>query len=519
MRSKVRADEAGGDARVLELRAVQVAEERLRVVGEGGEHEVEPPVAVVVAGVGAHSRLGAALGVHRDAAQQPHALEAAAALVVVEEVRVRVVGHEQVDLAVAVVVGRQHAEAVGLRRVGEAGGRRGLDEGPVAAVQEEEVLLARQPGRADHDVRAVAPDERALRADHVVPGGLHVARDVEVEVPVAVGVEERAARAPARSRDAGRGRHVLEGAVALVAEEEVRAPVGHVEVEPTVAVEVARADAVAPGGGVDAGLLRDVLELEPAPVAVEGVPVRHALAALRELGRGHQVDVEEPVAVVVEERDAAAARLEDVVLRGAAAVALRREAGDRLELHRRGSARGRVLPTPSPGPAPVPSPRRGPRRRAPSPSSGCSCPGGSGRARSPLRAGRAPARGAPDTGAASKRHSPGGGARLELPRGATQLAPLGVGHQGGVRQGFEPAGRFLELGAPRLPRHPGPAGLLEERHRLPPKLQELGAAPGWTRPWRGVCGARGRPARQAENGRSHGQQWGCGAGAGAETFL
>ena len=47
--------------------------------------------------------------------------------------------------------------------------------------------------------------------------------------------------------------------------------------------------------------------------------MRDPLAAGSELGGRHQVDVDEGVAVVVDEGDAAASRLEDVVLRGPAA--------------------------------------------------------------------------------------------------------------------------------------------------------------------------------------------------------
>ncbi len=308
-------------------------------MGEGGEHEVEPAVAVVVAGIDTHAGLRPALAVHRDAGQQPDALEAPASQVVVQEVRIRVVRHEEIDLAVAVVVGRDDAEAVGLRRVREAGGRGSLDEGAVPPIQEEEVLLARQARRADHDVGPVAPDQRPLRADDLVPAGLDVARDVEVEIAVGVGVEERAARAPAGGRHAGRRSHVLEGAVALVAKEEVGAPVRDVEVERAVAVVVARADAVAPCGRVEARLLRDILELQPAQVPVEDVAVRHALAALRELRGRHEIDVEPPVAVVVEEGDTTASRLEDVVFGRSSAVRLRREPARLLEERGRGSRR------------------------------------------------------------------------------------------------------------------------------------------------------------------------------------
>src|SRR6185295_10857877 len=130
-------------------------------------------------------------------------------------------------------------------------------------------------------------------------------------VPVPVCVEERAARAPAPGGYAGAGRLLRERAVPLVPEEKVLSPVGDVEIQAAVAVVVARAHAVAPGGGVHARLRGDVLDTKPAQIAVEDVPVRHALPRGRELGCVDEVDVEAPVAVVVEEGEAAAAGLQD----------------------------------------------------------------------------------------------------------------------------------------------------------------------------------------------------------------
>ena len=125
-------DETRGGACVFELAAVEVAVQRVAVVGEGGQHQVHAPVAVVVARVGPHPGLRARLAVHRHPAQQAHALEAAIAEVVVEEVGVRVVGDEEIDEAVVVVVGRDDAEAVGARRVAEAVRLGRLDEAAVA---------------------------------------------------------------------------------------------------------------------------------------------------------------------------------------------------------------------------------------------------------------------------------------------------------------------------------------------------------------------------------------------------
>ena len=62
--------------------------------------------------------------------------------------------------------------------------------------------------------------------------------------------------------------------------------------------------------------------------------MRDALARRRELRRRHQVDVEQPIAVVVEQRDAAAGRFEDVILGRAAAIHLPRQLRTDLEGHR-----------------------------------------------------------------------------------------------------------------------------------------------------------------------------------------
>src|SRR6185503_4817461 len=105
------------------------------------------------------------------------------------------------DVAVAVVVGRDDAEAVALRRVDEAVLGALFAERPVALVLEEEIRLAREARGAEHDLGPAAPRQRALRLLHVVPRRADVTRDVQVEVAVAVGVEERAARAPTASLD------------------------------------------------------------------------------------------------------------------------------------------------------------------------------------------------------------------------------------------------------------------------------------------------------------------------------
>ena len=63
-----------------------------------------------------------------------------------------------------------------------------------------------------------------------------------------------------------------------------------------------------------------------------------ALTRRGELRRGHQVDVEQPITVVVEQGDAAAGRFEDVILGGASAIHLPRQLRTDVEGHRNGRA-------------------------------------------------------------------------------------------------------------------------------------------------------------------------------------
>ena len=153
------------------MRVAEVAVERVAIVGEGGQHQVHPPVAVGIAGIDAHAGLRARLAIDRDAGDQPDAVELPVTAVAIQEVGVRVVGHEQVHGAIVVDVGGDDAEAVGARGIGQAVRGGSFAEASAAEVLEEQVGLARQAGRADHDRRAVAPAQRAPGAPQVVLAG------------------------------------------------------------------------------------------------------------------------------------------------------------------------------------------------------------------------------------------------------------------------------------------------------------------------------------------------------------
>ena len=117
---------------------------------EVGDEQLGQAVAVDVLGVDPHPGHAPAPGVVAPRRRSRDVLERAVAPVEEEEIRVVVVGDVEVDPAVAVEVGGDHAEAVAVGpadpgRVGHVG------EGPVAVVAVEDV-----PGRADRLGRAVA---------------------------------------------------------------------------------------------------------------------------------------------------------------------------------------------------------------------------------------------------------------------------------------------------------------------------------------------------------------------------
>ena len=245
----------------------------------------------------------------------------------VEEVRRRVVRHVEIRPAVVVVVEPGDAEAEVAARIRDAGLFGYVGEAPVAVVVEEQVPLARQAARAAlHGDAAVLAGLVLAELGQMREIDLHVAADEQIEPPVAIVVGEAAARRPSSDRDAGLLGDVGERAVAIVAIQMVAAERGHVEILPAVAVHVRRADAHAPARVADAGLVGDVLESSVAEIAIERAARRVRIVGGVHRQRVHEVDVRQPVVVVVEERHAAAHRLDDESLfrRG---VMLERNAG------------------------------------------------------------------------------------------------------------------------------------------------------------------------------------------------
>ncbi len=231
--------------------------------------------------------------------------EAKAAPVAEEIVGRRVVGHEQVGLAVVVEVGRDDSQAASVA-VDDArlGGH--VDE-PAAVVAED---MVRQRGEKARVAVGI------LRAVPAIAGGrgcrvpLQVVADVEIEVAVVVQVGPgRRGRPVAVAAEPRTRRDVLEPAVAEVVVEGVGPPSGDEQVGPAVVVVVAHGDPVpvAAGQRGQAGRGGGVLEPAVAAVAEEAVTEGERGAVRRgERSPLNGVNVEPTIAVEVEERHAAA---------------------------------------------------------------------------------------------------------------------------------------------------------------------------------------------------------------------
>ena len=154
----------------------------------------------------------------------------------------------------------------------------------------------------------------ALIGDRVVD----VVRDVQIEQPIAIEIEESRARAPgAAAGDAGRLGDVGKGPVAVVAEQLVgRAEMGDEHVDESVVVDIAGRDPHAVAARAQPGSLGDVGEFERHRSAGGGnrLVAEEACRALRRACgggmRSHQgsalqhEQVETPVVVVIEQGDA-----------------------------------------------------------------------------------------------------------------------------------------------------------------------------------------------------------------------
>ena len=240
--------EASSGRRISEGSGFVVVQQRRGVVGEVGLEDVEPAVAVVVGHRRAHSRLRAAVFIERGACDDGNVGEGSVAVVVVQNARRAVARDENVGPAVIVVVERGDAERVVAVGLVDVGFRGDIFEGAVTAIVVKDVLRGRQSSRPAHHRRALPDARRAIsRSGRGREIEVNIICNDEIELAVAIIVNESAARAPRFSRSAHACfvRHIGEDAVIVVVEM-VLAVVSDVEIFPAIVIVVADADALSP---------------------------------------------------------------------------------------------------------------------------------------------------------------------------------------------------------------------------------------------------------------------------------
>lgn len=172
------------------------------------------------------------------------------AVVAVQKVRVRVVGH--IDITVTIEIRRHDSQPVGLGRVRHAHLVGRVRERSVAVVVKETVFAAPQPERTGHDFGCVLPDRGSFSSQDVVESAVDVLHDVEVEPPVSIGIKEGRTGTPARCGHTGAFGDFLKRAIAPISIQPTRAKVRHVQIDVAIVVEVCGTDTTAPVVTADA---------------------------------------------------------------------------------------------------------------------------------------------------------------------------------------------------------------------------------------------------------------------------
>ena len=313
--------------------------QRHHLVREVADDEAGPAAAVVVGGVDAHARARDAGFVERDAGRHADVREGAVSLVAIQLVRLRVVGDEQIEPAVGVVIDQGDAERFG-RRVIETGAMRDVLERPVPLVPEQRRALAFVGFRRAIGLRLAVERAEQILLDRPV----HVVRDEEVEQTVAVVVEPRRARRESGIGDPRARGDVGEPAAAEISEQVIRAERGHVNVDVAVVVVVARGGAEPVHLHREPRRARDVGERAVAVVVVQR-EIRLRPRPARPVRRVDQQEVLPAVVVVVEKRAAGSQRLGQVLLPERAVVVGEADAGGRGDVGERQRRRDRACPT------------------------------------------------------------------------------------------------------------------------------------------------------------------------------
>src|SRR5260370_22555635 len=143
---------AGSEAYIGKAGVSVVAVQRVVVVGEIRDAEVDSSVAVVIADRNPHSGLFSTLVIQSESREVTDVLERAVMLVVVEVFRDGIIRNQQVNPAVIIDINEHRGKAIVAPGVGDARLHTYIREGAIVVVVKQMIALPRQSARTTHDV-------------------------------------------------------------------------------------------------------------------------------------------------------------------------------------------------------------------------------------------------------------------------------------------------------------------------------------------------------------------------------
>ena len=296
-----------------------VVKEDVIVVGESGDEDVHPAIAVVVAHGHTHAGHFLAVAGIRDTRRNTRFRESSVAPIAIKVVGIRVVADEEIRPAIVIEVFPNRLEAKVELAVGHPCGYSDIGEGAVAVIAVKRVWCA-----------AIAERTAGVYLQSTVFAGfelgglgveVEIARYEEVQIAIAVivgkggtGMPDVATTHPGASGDVGKA------SVAPVPVQDVRTEVGHEEIDLPVVVVVRRHTPETPAPARHTRFRGDIDEGAVAVIAVQMIGGFGGGLALKlcQCRAVHQVQVQPTVAVVVEPASAAAIHFEHVILLQAA---------------------------------------------------------------------------------------------------------------------------------------------------------------------------------------------------------
>src|ERR1700676_2015737 len=130
------APEAGAEGGIAKTCVAVIFIESVTLVGEVGDQQIGPAVVVVVGKVHAHAGVGPAVAIDSNLREQACLLEGAVTFIVIEKFDHGIVGYEDVDFAVVVIIAESDSQA--LAGLGQSNFLADLGEMAVAVVVKNE---------------------------------------------------------------------------------------------------------------------------------------------------------------------------------------------------------------------------------------------------------------------------------------------------------------------------------------------------------------------------------------------